>query len=109
MRSGCSSTARELRDVAAGRAVLRQAGLAGETVLHGLLRRAANIRSRMWHCRRLTVTAGPPVFWLNPLTTDDGNGLRGFSGEGRVKAAGCAVRGLQGSRNGEGLLADNMR
>ncbi|EII46600.1 DNA helicase TraI, partial [Escherichia coli 2.3916] len=50
------STARELRDVAAGRAVLRQAGLAGETVLHGLLHRGANIRSRMWHCRRLTVT-----------------------------------------------------
>ncbi len=34
------STARELRDVAAGRAVLRQAGLAGETVRHGLLLRA---------------------------------------------------------------------
>lgn len=55
------STARELRDVAAGRAVLRQAGLAGETALHGLLHRDVNIRSRMWHCRRLTVTAGPPV------------------------------------------------
>lgn len=45
------STARALRDVAAGRAVLRQAGLAGETVLHGLLLRGVNIRSRMWHCR----------------------------------------------------------
>ena len=55
------STARELRDVAAGRAVLRQAGLAGETVLHGLLLRDVNIRNRMWHCRLLTVTAGPPV------------------------------------------------
>ncbi|MEZ6855405.1 conjugative transfer relaxase/helicase TraI domain-containing protein [Escherichia coli] len=28
--------------------------------------------------------------WLNPLTTDDGNGLRGFSGEGRVKGSGDA-------------------
>lgn len=55
------STARELRDVAAGRAVLRQAGLAGETVLHGLLLRDVNIHSRMWHCRRLTVTASLPV------------------------------------------------
>ena len=36
-------------------------GLPGETVLHGLLHREVNIRSRMWHCRRLTVTAGPPV------------------------------------------------
>ncbi len=55
------STARELRDVVAGRAVLRQAGLAGETVLHGLLHPGANIRSRMWHCRLLTVTASQLV------------------------------------------------
>nr|WP_283669795.1 conjugative transfer relaxase/helicase TraI domain-containing protein [Escherichia coli] len=40
---------------------------------------ALNIHSRMWHCRRLTVTASQPGIWLNPLTTDDGNGLRGFS------------------------------
>lgn len=40
--------------------------------------------------------------WLNPLTTDDGNGLRGFSGEGRVKGSGDAqFVALQGSRNGE--------
>lgn len=55
------STARELRDVAAGRAVLRQAGLVRETVLHGLLHPGANIRSRMWHCRLLTVTASQLV------------------------------------------------
>ncbi|WP_431021699.1 conjugative transfer relaxase/helicase TraI domain-containing protein [Escherichia coli] len=104
------STARELRDVAAGRAVLRQAGLPGETVLHGLLLRDANIHSRMWHCRRLTVTARSAGIWLNPLTTDDGNGLRGFSGEGRVKGSGDAqFVALQGSRNGESLLADNMQ
>ena len=36
-------------------------GLPGETVLHGLLHRGANIRSRMWHCRRLTVTASQQV------------------------------------------------
>nr|BBV26417.1 hypothetical protein [Escherichia coli] len=48
--------------------------------------------------------------WLNPLTTDDGNGLRGFSGEGRVKGRGDAqFVALQGSRNGESLLADNMQ
>lgn len=48
--------------------------------------------------------------WLNPLTTDDGNGLRGFSGEGRVKGCGDAqFVALQGSRNGESLLADNMQ
>ncbi|MFP1592850.1 conjugative transfer relaxase/helicase TraI domain-containing protein [Escherichia coli] len=48
--------------------------------------------------------------WLNPLTTDDGNGLRGFSGEGRVKGSGhVQFVALQGSRNGESLLADNMQ
>ncbi len=45
-----------------------------------------------------------------PVTTDDGNGLRGFSGEGRVKGSGDAqFVALQGSRNGESLLADNMQ
>ncbi|HIA8282817.1 TPA: conjugative transfer relaxase/helicase TraI domain-containing protein, partial [Escherichia coli] len=39
-----------------------------------------------------------------------GNGLRGFSGEGRVKGSGDAqFVALQGSRNGESLLADNMQ
>ncbi|MFP1498238.1 conjugative transfer relaxase/helicase TraI domain-containing protein [Escherichia coli] len=48
--------------------------------------------------------------WLNPLTTDDGNGLRGFSGEGRVKGSGDAqFVALQGSRNGESLLADDVQ
>lgn len=48
--------------------------------------------------------------WLNPLTTDDGNGLRGFSGEGRVKGSEDAqFVALQDSRNGESLLADNMQ
>ncbi len=40
---------------AAGRAVLRQAGLARGDSPARLLHRGANIRSRMWHCRRLTV------------------------------------------------------
>ncbi len=55
------STARELRDVAAGRAVLRQAGLAGGDSPAQVLLRGANIRSRMWPCRPLTVTAGQLV------------------------------------------------
>ncbi len=53
------STARELRDVAAGGAVLRQAGLAGGDSPYGLIiAPATNIRSRMWPCRPLTETAG---------------------------------------------------
>lgn len=55
------STARELRDVAAGRAVLRQAGLAGGDSPARFIAPGANIRSRMWHCRRLTVTASQQV------------------------------------------------
>ncbi|EAX3091148.1 conjugative transfer relaxase/helicase TraI, partial [Salmonella enterica] len=48
--------------------------------------------------------------WLNPLTTDDGAGLRGFSGEGRVKGSEEAqFVALQGSRNGESLLAADMQ
>lgn len=47
---------------------------------------------------------------IDRVTTDDGNGLRGFSGEGRVKGSGDAqFVALQGSRNGESLLADNMQ
>ena len=55
------STARELRDVAAGVLFSVRRGWPGETVRHGLLHRGANIRSRMWHCRRLTVTASQQV------------------------------------------------
>ncbi|EBS5543107.1 hypothetical protein DSA95_18500 [Salmonella enterica subsp. enterica serovar Plymouth] len=48
--------------------------------------------------------------WLNPLTTDDGAGLRGFNGEGRVKGSEDAqFVALQGSRNGESLLAADMQ
>ncbi len=39
---------------AAGRAVLRQAGLAGGDSPARLLHPGENIRSRMWHCRLLT-------------------------------------------------------
>ncbi|HEK3982142.1 TPA: conjugative relaxase [Escherichia coli] len=53
---------------------------------------------------------GHPEVTMTALTTDDGNGLRGFSGEGRVKGSGDAqFVALQGSRNGESLLADNMQ
>ncbi|EAT9427024.1 conjugative transfer relaxase/helicase TraI, partial [Salmonella enterica] len=104
------STARELRDVAAGRAVLRNAGLAlGDS-------RARFIAPG---CKYPQPYVALPAFdrngksagiWLNPLTTDDGVGLRGFSGEGRVKGSEEAqFVALQGSRNGESLLADNMQ
>ncbi|HFL6518915.1 TPA: conjugative transfer relaxase/helicase TraI [Salmonella enterica] len=104
------STARELRDVAAGRAVLRNAGLAqGDSRARFITpgRKYPQPYVALPAFDRNGKSAG---IWLNPLTTDDGAGLRGFSGEGRVKGSEEAqFVALQGSRNGESLLADNMQ
>lgn len=104
------STARELRDVAAGRAVLRQAGLAkGDCPARFIApgRKYPQPYVALPAFDRNGKSAG---IWLNPLATDDGAGLRGFSGEGRVKGSEDAqFVALQGSRNGESLLADNMQ
>lgn len=104
------STARELRDVAAGRAVLRNAGLAlGDSRARFIApgRKYPQPYVALPAFYRNGKSAG---IWLNPLTTDDGAGLRGFSGEGRVKGSEEAqFVALQGSRNGESLLADNMQ
>ncbi|HAF3784772.1 TPA: conjugative transfer relaxase/helicase TraI [Salmonella enterica] len=104
------STARELRDVAAGRAVLRNAGLAlGDSRARFIApgRKYPQPYVALPAFDRNGKSAG---IWLNPLTTDDGAGLRGFSGEGRVKGSEEAqFVALQGSRNGESLLADNMQ
>ena len=94
------STARELRDVAAGRAS-SPSGRAGRGdsparfIAPG--RKYPQPSVALPAFDRNGKSAG---IWLNPLTTDDGNGLRGFSGEGRVKAAGDAqFVALQGSRS----------
>lgn len=104
------STARELRGVAAGRAVLRNAGLAqGDSRARFITpgRKYPQPYVALPAFDRNGKSAG---IWLNPLTTDDGAGLRGFSGEGRVKGSEEAqFVALQGSRNGESLLADNMQ
>ncbi|HAJ3899736.1 TPA: AAA family ATPase, partial [Escherichia coli] len=104
------STARELRDVAAGRAVLRQAGLAGGDSPARFIAPGRKYPQPYVALPAFDRNGRSAGIWLNPLTTDDGNGLRGFSGEGRVKGSGDAqFVALQGSRNGEGLLADNMQ
>ncbi|EBS3610480.1 conjugative transfer relaxase/helicase TraI [Salmonella enterica subsp. enterica serovar Poona] len=104
------STARELRGVAAGRAVLRNAGLAqGDSRARFITpgRKYPQPYVALPAFDRNGKSAG---IWLNPLTTDDGAGLRGFCGEGRVKGSEEAqFVALQGSRNGESLLADNMQ
>lgn len=104
------STARELRDVAAGRAVLRNAGLAqGDSRARFIApgRKYPQPYVALPAFDRNGKSAG---IWLNPLTTDDGAGLRGFTGEGRVKGSEEAqFVALQGSRNGESLLADSMQ
>ncbi|EBR8158635.1 conjugative transfer relaxase/helicase TraI [Salmonella enterica subsp. enterica serovar Newport] len=104
------STARELRDVAAGRAVLRNAGLAqGDSRARFIApgRKYPQPYVALPAFDRNGKSAG---IWLNPLTADDGAGLRGFSGEGRVKGSEEAqFVALQGSRNGESLLAADMQ
>ena len=104
------STARELRDVAAGRAVLRQAGLAGGDSPARFIAPGRKYPQPYVALPAFDRNGRSAGIWLNPLTTDDGNGLREFSGEGRVKGSGDAqFVALQGSRNGESLLADNMQ
>ncbi|EKR4929443.1 conjugative transfer relaxase/helicase TraI [Escherichia coli] len=104
------STARELRDVAARRAVLRQAGLAGGDSPARFIAPGRKYPQPYVALPAFDRNGKSAGIWLNPLTTDDGNGLRGFSGEGRVKGSGDAqFVALQGSRNGESLLADNMQ
>lgn len=104
------STARELRDVTAGRAVLRQAGLAGGDSPARFIAPGRKYPQPYVALPAFDRNGKSAGIWLNPLTTDDGNGLRGFSGEGRVKGGGDAqFVALQGSRNGESLLADNMQ
>lgn len=104
------SSARELRDVAAGRAILLHAGLAnGDSLVRFIApgRKYPQPYVALPAFDRNGKSAG---IWLNPLTTDDGIGLRGFSGEGRVKGSKDAqFVALQGSRNGESLLAVNMQ
>lgn len=104
------STARELRDVAAGRAVLRNAGLAqGDSRARFIApgRKYPQPYVALPAFDRNGKSAG---IWLNSLTTDAGAGLRGFSGEGRVKGSEDAqFVALQGSRNGESLLAADMQ
>ncbi|EFN9232865.1 conjugative relaxase [Escherichia coli] len=104
------STARELRDVAAGRAVLRQARLAGGDSPARFIAPGRKYPQPYVALPAFDRNGKSAGIWLNPLTTDDGNGLRGFSGEGRVKGSGDAqFVALQGSRNGESLLTDNMQ
>lgn len=104
------STARELRDVAAGRAVLRQAGLAGGDSPARFIAPGRKYPQPYVALPAFDRNGKSAGIWLNSLTTDDGNGLRGFSGEGRVKGSGDAqFVALQGSRNGESLLSDNMQ
>ncbi|MGS2987443.1 conjugative transfer relaxase/helicase TraI domain-containing protein, partial [Escherichia coli] len=84
------STARELRDVAAGRAVLRQAGLAGGDSPARFIAPGRKYPQPYVALPAFDRNGKSAGIWLNPLTTDDGNGLRGFSGEGRVKGSGDA-------------------
>ncbi|EBC2122857.1 hypothetical protein CWD08_26310, partial [Salmonella enterica] len=103
-------SARELRDVAAGRAVLRQAGLAQGNSMARFIAPGKKYPQPYVALPAFDRNGKPAGIWLNTLGTDDGAGLRGFSGEGRVKGSEDAqFVALQGSRNGESLLATDMQ
>ncbi len=87
------STARELRDVAAGRAVLRQAGLAGGDSPARFIAPGRKYPQPYVALPAFDRNGRSAGIWLNPLTTDDGNGLRGFSGEGRPWNPGAITGG----------------
>ncbi|MBB7022101.1 conjugative transfer relaxase/helicase TraI, partial [Escherichia coli] len=71
------STARELRDVAAGRAVLRQAGLAGGDSPARFIAPGRKYPQPYVALPAFDRNGKSAGIWLNPLTSDDGNGLRG--------------------------------
>ncbi len=68
-------TARELRDVAAGRAVLRQAGLAGGDSPARFIAPGRKYPQPYVALPAFDRNGKSAGIWLNPLTTDDGNGL----------------------------------
>ncbi len=111
------STARELRDVAAGRAVLRQAGLAGGDSPARFIAPGRKYPQPYVALPAFDRNGRSAGIWLNPLTTDDGNGLRGFSGEGRPWNPGAITGGRvwgdipdnsvqPGAGNGEPVTAE---
>ncbi|ECJ9319821.1 conjugative transfer relaxase/helicase TraI [Salmonella enterica] len=103
-------SARELRDVAAGRAVLRQAGLAQGESMARFIAPGKKYPQPYVALPAFDRNGKPAGIWLNPQGTDGGAGLRGFSGEGRVKGSEDAqFVALQGSRDGESLLAADMQ
>ncbi len=113
MNAQLFSTARELRDVAAGRAVLRQAGLGGDSPARFIA--PGRKYPQPYVALAFDRNGRSAGIWLNPLTTDDGN-VRGFSGEGRPWNPGAITGGRvwgipdnsvqPGAGNGEPVTAE---
>ncbi|MEI7412167.1 conjugative transfer relaxase/helicase TraI [Pectobacterium aroidearum] len=103
------STARPLYDVAAGRALLHQAGIAGGDSPARFIAPGKKYPQPHVALPAFDRNGKPAGIWLNPVTTDAGNALRGFSGKGRIMGSDEArFVALQNSRNGETVFAPDM-
>lgn len=101
-------TAKPLGEVAAGRAVLRQAGLSQDSTMARFISPGRKYPQPHVALPAFDKNGKSAGVWLSSLLPGDGQ-MRGLSGEGRVMGNGEAeFAGLQLSRNGESLLASNM-
>ncbi|HHA1672040.1 TPA: conjugative transfer relaxase/helicase TraI [Enterobacter roggenkampii] len=102
--------AQPLEHVAAGRAALRQAGLA-----QGVSPARFIAPGRKYPQPHVALPAfdrngRAAGMWLNTLSLENGHGVSGLTGEGRIKgSAEAQFVALQLSRSGESLLAAGMK
>jgi hypothetical protein len=101
-------TAKPLGDVAAGRAVLRQAGLSQDSTMARFISPGRKYPQPHVALPAFDGNGKPAGVWLSSLLPTDGQ-LRGLSHEGRILGSEEAkFAGLQLSQNGESLLARDM-
>lgn len=101
-------TAKPLGEVAAGRAVLRQAGLSPDSTMARFISPGRKYPQPHVALPAFDSNGKAAGVWLSSLLPGDGK-LRGLSDEGRIMGSGdAAYAGLQLSRNGESLFARDM-
>jgi plastocyanin len=101
-------TAKPLGEVAAGRAVLRQAGLSPDGSMARFISPGRKYPQPHVALPAFDGNGKPAGIWLSSLMPVEGE-VRGLTNEGRVMGSEAATfAGLQVSRNGESLLAADM-
>jgi len=101
-------TAKPLGEVAAGRAVLRQAGLSPDASMARFISPGRKYPQPHVALPAFDGNGKPAGIWLSALMPGEGE-VRGLTDKGRVIGSEeAAFAGLQMSRNGESLLAPDM-